>query len=64
VNEHSPVFTQNGNYTAFVDENVASGSTVTTVSASDGDQRSGSTSVQVLCANVLFSSAMGREVCR
>jgi hypothetical protein len=47
VNDHVPIFTQNGIYSTSVDENSATGSAVTTVSATDGDQQPGSSAVQV-----------------
>jgi hypothetical protein len=39
VNEHVPVFSQNGIYSTSVDENSASGTAIITVSATDGDQQ-------------------------
>jgi hypothetical protein len=47
VNDHVPIFSQNGNYAGVVDENSASGTAVITVSATDGDQQPGSSTVQV-----------------
>lgn len=44
VNELPPAFTQNGIYNTDLDENSPSGSAVITVTATDGDQQSGSTS--------------------
>lgn len=47
VNEHFPQFTNNGVYSATINENIALNSDVITVFASDGDQQTGSTAVQV-----------------